>query len=355
MNKLLLAAAVAAWAPALPGYHFAFPRDHASHPAYRTEWWYYTGHLKASDGKRYGYELTFFRFGTDRSPVVPGKSKWRFQDLYLAHFALSDLGGHTFTYGDRLSRPGLGLASAATDKYDVQNGTWRARLLPDGKHHLRAREGGAAIDLVLAPGKPPVEHGAGGISKKSDCESCASHYYSLTRMPTTGVLTVGGRSLPVEGQTWMDHEFGSDQLSQQQTGWDWFALQLTDGSELMLYRLRLADGRTEPMSSGTYVRPDGTWQHLPLSTWSSAETSTWLSPHTGGRYPSGWHVKVPGQQLELDVKPAMDDQELVLGGATASTYWEGAVDVTGSHAGKPLAGEGYVELTGYAPRSKPAI
>lgn len=353
--SLMVGAATLGFRPAMPGYHFIFPRDHASHPSAKTEWWYYTGHLKTPDGRAYGYELTFFRFGMSRAPLPARASRWRFQDLYVAHFALSDEAGRTFRFARRQNRPGLGLAGASAERYDVFNGTWRVQLLPDGRHHLRARDGDSAIDLVLAASKPPVINGEDGVSRKSDCDGCTSQYYSVTRLMTTGILTVGGRHLPVTGESWMDHEFGFSASARNLAGWDWFSLQLDDNTELMLYRLRLAGGRTEPASSGTFVRADGSSSHLPVTAWSETSSGSWVSPHTGGRYPMGWQVKVPGEALDLSIAPAFDDQELSFGGAAAVTYWEGSARVDGSHHGQPVRGHGYVELTGYANGSRPPL
>jgi predicted secreted hydrolase len=341
--------------PALPGYHFSFPRDHASHPDYKTEWWYYTGHLAGPKGVQYGFELTFFRFGISRRAAARGASHWRFDDLYLAHFALTDENGKHFQCFDRLNRPGLGLAGASADHLDVHDGTWRATELPDGRHQLRARDVGAGIDLVFKSLKPPVIHGQNGVSQKADCEGCASHYYSLTRLAGSGILTIDGKQMPVTGEAWMDHEFGSNELQPGQVGWDWFSLQLDDGSELMLYSLRLENGKIEPASSGTYIRPDGTWKRLPLGTWSQQATGEWTSPHSLARYPAGWHVQVPTELLDLTVTPTVQDQELLFAGAAGSTYWEGSSRVTGRHAGKQVGGNGYVELTGYAPASRPEL
>jgi predicted secreted hydrolase len=348
---LLLLVAAATFQQALPGYHFNFPRDHASHNAYKTEWWYYTGHLEGPNSRRFGFELTFFRFGLDRpSPRPEPTSRWRFNDLHLSHFALTDEQTGRFRFFDRLMRPGMGLGVAREDRYEVRTGSWLARLLPDGRHHLRARDGHIALDLVMKPLKAPVIHGHDGVSRKADCEGCASHYYSLTRLETSGIVTLGAERLPVHGQSWMDHEFGSNQLTKDQTGWDWFSLQLKDGSELMLYRLRKQGDQVEKASSGTFVRKDGSWTHLPLSAWKIEPTGSWKSPHTQGTYPMGWHVTVPAEKLDLTVTPVMNDQELVTQGATATTYWEGAVKISGNREGL-----GYVEMTGYAPTSRPDL
>ncbi len=341
-----------AFVPARPGWKYVFPRDHAAHPAFKTEWWYYTGHLKAGDGRTFGYQLTFFRVGVPPgAPRGPKASRWRASDVHLAHFAVTDVGRSAFKFHERLQRGGVGLAWALPDRYEVVNGTWSARL--DGTtHRLTARGGGEAIDLALTSLKPPVLHGHDGVSRKSACPSCTSHYYSLTRLRTRGTLTVDGARVPVEGLTWMDHEYGSNQLGDDLAGWDWFSVQLDDGSELMLYQLRQADGLPVPESSGTFVRPDGTWTHLPLDAFTLVPTDTWTSPHSRARYPMGWEVEVPRERLTIRIMPALEDQELRTGASTNETYWEGAARVAGTRAGRPVRGDGYVEMTGYAGRFK---
>lgn len=344
--------APAEFLPALPGYRFSFPRDHSSHAAFKSEWWYYTGHLEVPGGRRFGYQLTFFRTGVTRKPGGP--SRWHVRDLNMAHFAVADEANRRLWYHERLQRPGLGLADARTDRYLVFNGTWEARLA-GGVHHLKARSGELAIDLQLRPLKPPVVHGSDGISRKGDCSGCASHYYSLTRLYTAGVLQAGNESWPTRGISWMDHEFGSNQLSEEQVGWDWYSLQMDDGTELMLYHLRRRDGRPVAESSGTYVRADGSWNHLPLQAFAIEPVSRWHSPQTGARYPMSWWVRVPGERLDLTVTPAFEDQELVTTQSTGVTYWEGSVHISGTRAGKPVKGLGYVEMTGYDSRFRPRI
>jgi predicted secreted hydrolase len=332
---------------AVAPYRFRFPRDHASHPEYRTEWWYYTGRVAAEE-RRFGYELTFFRVGLDaawrRSP-----SAWAPRDLLLAHLAVTDESRGRFRWSERAQRPALGLAGADTSRYHVWADDWSAALAPDGStHQLQARTEGIALDLALAPLRPPVVHGKGGISVKAAGEGHATHYYSITRLATRGTLVVDGRSFPVTGVSWMDHEFGTHQLAPGQTGWDWFGLRLDDGRDLMLYRLRLKDGGVEPSSSGTLVERDGSAHSLPLDTWTLEETARWTSPQSGGHYPAGWHLRIPGAALDLAVRPTVPEQELITGGGTGVTYWEGSVIVAGTSRGRPVRGEGYVELTGYA-------
>jgi predicted secreted hydrolase len=334
---------------ALPGYAFRFPRDHASHPDFQNEWWYYTGHL-AAGARRFGYELTFFRVGIDAART-PSPSAWTRHTVLFAHLALTDEDRRVFRYEQRVSRPALGLAGADTARYRVWIEDWSAGLDPDGRtHRLAAAAESFGIALALVPEKPPVVHGENGVSRKASGVGRASHYVSLTRLATGGTLRIGGDTLAVTGVSWMDHEFGSNQLGPGQSGWDWFSIQLDDRGELMLYRLRHANGSIEPASSGTWIEPDGRAIHLPLAAFSIASHSTWTSAASGGTYPARWTVRVPGRDLVLDLEPTVADQELRFGGPAGVTYWEGSVRVTGRERGRPVTGVGYVELTGYAGR-----
>jgi predicted secreted hydrolase len=371
---------------ALPGYRYLFPRDHGSHPAYQTEWWYYTGHLQAEDGRRFGYELTFFRRGLNRieqtrEGFAPSQepSRWRIHNLYLAHFALTDLAQGQFHYAEKISREGLGKAGADQDRLRVWIDRWSAvsplrsegsaggsteglakgsakeSNAPDGAHHLTAATEDYGIELTLSPAKPPAIHGSQGVSRKGSKPEEASHYYSLTRLSTTGTLMVKGERIPVTGQSWMDHEFGSGELSSELVGWDWFSLQLASGDELMWYRLRREDGQADPASSGTWVGADG--QTMPLATESIRldELERWTSPQSGARYPSRWRLSSKALDLVVDIDPLLGDQELITRRSTRVTYWEGAVRITGTLGGKSVVGQGYVELTGYAERYQPAV
>jgi predicted secreted hydrolase len=339
---------MAAFRPALPGYHYQFPRDHASHPDFQTEWWYYTGHLKSGD-RWFGYELTFFRVGID-STRAPARSAW-IRSVQFAHLALTDEAGHRFSFDQRISRPALGLAGADTARYRVWVEDWSAALDADGiTHRLHASTAAFGLDLSMRPDKPVVIHGVNGVSQKSAGLGRASHYLSFTRMTTHGRIRVGADTLAVTGTTWMDHEFGSNQLGGGQVGWDWFAIQLDDGRELMLYRLRRANGTVEPMSSGTWVAAGGAAAHLPLSAFEITSDRSWKSSRTGADYPARWRIRVPSRALELELEPVLADQELVLEGPVGVRYWEGSVRVTGREGDQPISGRGYVELTGYAGR-----
>ena len=330
---------------ALPGYQFSFPRDHFSHDEYRTEWWYYTGHLRTQSAERYGYQVTFFRSGLAEAQANP--SRWAAKNLYMAHFAIADIPRRSFQYFERLNRGSLGQAGASDKELRVWISNWEAS--GDGTtQRLRAKEGGYAVDLALISQKPAVIHGQNGISQKGEGKGHASHYYSLTRLTTEGTLTIRGKTVPVTGLSWMDHEFGSTQLSADQVGWDWFSLQLDDGTELMLYNIRKADGRPDPHSAGTWVGSDARTVHLRQSDFSVEVLDRWRSPRDKGIYPVRWRVSVQALGLELAVTAAFPDQELDTAKSTQVIYWEGAVSTAGTAQGRPVTGQGYVEMTGYA-------
>ncbi|MCL6621551.1 MAG: carotenoid 1,2-hydratase [Syntrophobacterales bacterium] len=332
--------------PARPGYQWQFPRDHGAHPGYRTEWWYYTGHLVGDQGELFGYQLTFFRVALTPAPGRRA-SAWAAGTVYFAHFALTDGPGRRFHYRERAQRGALGLAGAATDRLHVWVDDWRAEAEGDTMR-LVARDEDLELDLTLTPTKPPVFHGEGGFSRKAAGTDHASLYYSLTRLHTRGRVSVHGRHLTVTGESWMDREFSSSQLAPHQTGWDWFALHLDDGAEIMLYQLRLADGGVDPASSGTYIDPQGRSRHLTREDVTLTVTGHWRSPASGARYPAGWEIRLPALGYHLRLSPTLPDQELRTTGSTRITYWEGQVAVSGRHQDTPVTGRGYVELTGYA-------
>ncbi|MBI1760225.1 MAG: carotenoid 1,2-hydratase [Acidobacteria bacterium] len=340
------------WKQALPPYQFNFPAAHASHPEYKIEWWYYTGNLAAQGGRRFGYQLTFFRIGVERMPQ--NASRWAVRDLYAAHLAVTDVAGQRFRFGDKLNRAGIGWAGAETATYRVWNEDWEARQDVNGQHLLRAFEREFGLDLQLAEGKVPVAHGARGVSQKGTQPGNASHYYSLTRMPTRGTLTLNGERIPVEGASWMDHEFGTSYLEPAQLGWDWFSLQLDDGTELMLYRFRRQDGARDPLSSGTLVAANGQTTGLKFDAFALTPLREWRSD-SGARYPVEWRVQIPARELELIVHAALDQQELRTEGSTGVSYWEGAIEVSGTQRGRAVTGRGYLELTGYAGQAMGAV
>lgn len=332
--------------PALPGRTLTFPADHFSHPDFKTEWWYYTGHLAADSGKRYGYQVTFFRFGL-RDRQVAAKTAPLFSDLYMAHFALSDFAAKKFTFRERSQRGYGEKAGAATDRLLVWNGDWK--VSGDGVNQtIQASDRGTYLRLDLQALKPLVLHGQNGLSQKGDGAGRASYYYSLTRMGSSGELNLNGKRERLRGLTWMDHEFGSNQLRDDQVGWDWFSLQLDDNSELMLYLMRRKDGSMDRHSSATWVGADGAVKTLSLKDYRIDVLDRWKSPVSGANYPIKWRVTVPAAAIDLEVVPAFAEQELITNRSTRVTYWEGAVAVRGSARGKAVSGQGYVEMTGYA-------
>jgi predicted secreted hydrolase len=338
---------------ALPGYAYRFPADHAAHPEFRTEWWYYTGHLSTEKGRNFGFQLTFFRHAL-RPPSTQSQSRWALKTLYFIHFAITDEKKDTYRFQEKVSRGALNMAGADPERYHVWVQDWEVRL--QGKRHiLKAGKEDMGIDLTLVPAKRAVIHGNNGVSQKAVGEGYASHYYSLTRMQTTGVLHWQGHSYKVTGQAWMDHEFGSNQLRDYQVGWDWFSVQLDNQTELMLYLIRHRDGQVDPTSSGTLIHPDGSSEHLLSSTFQVETLGSWRSKKSGTTYPSGWRLTVPGKKLELKLVPTVKDQELTTRKSTLVNYWEGSVQVTGKHKGEPVQGKGYVELTGYDAEFRPDI
>jgi predicted secreted hydrolase len=338
------------YAKALAPRDFHFPADHGPHPEFRTEWWYYTGNLATAEGRRLGFQLTFFRSAL--APSAPERaSAWATRQAWLAHFTVSDVDGKRFHSFERWSRGAVGLAGAQGEPFRVWVKDWTAAGAPVFPMRLRAAEGSVSIDLVLQEGKPPVLQGERGLSRKGAEPGNASYYYSLTRMPTTGTVRLDGQSFQVAGDSWMDREWSTSSLGRDQVGWDWLALQLSDGWDAMLYRLRRADGTADPASSGTLIAPDGGSRPLALAGFQLEASGEWRSPRSGAqsptKYPDRWRIHIPGEELDLDVRPLLADQELDV----SFRYWEGAVEIVGTHHGRPVRGRGYVELTGYAPSS----
>lgn len=325
---------------------FVFPADHGPHPEFRTEWWYFTGNVESEDARHYGFELTFFRVGLVPEGRARG-SEWGTGEVWLAHLAVTDTRGRRFVAEERLSRGALGLAGASGGPFRVWVEDWSA-VAPSGVLEegvvLRARAQRAEIELRLEPIKSHVSHGRGGLDAKGPEPGNASYYYSLPRMQVAGtIVDAQGTAREVAGGAWMDREWGTSALSRGVEGWDWFALQLEDGRELMLYRLRDRDGGTNPYSGGSLVSIEGNVEGLGPEDFVLRPREYWTSPATGSRYPIAWDVELPRFGLELEVTPRLRQQEVSL----SVRYWEGAVIVTGSSLGEAIAGEGYLELAGY--------
>lgn len=337
----------AGFAKVLRPREFSFPVDHGPHLEYGVEWWYYTGNLDNQEGRQFGFELTLFRIGlTTDSPQRA--SDWAASQVYMGHFAVTDVKNNRFYAFERFSRDGLGLAGASvaeTQGFRVWLEDWSI----DGEGAtepaitLRAAEEDVAIELTLVSAKPLVLQGDRGFSQKSAETGNASYYYSITRMPTSGTVSIGPQSFAVQGNSWMDREWSTSALSEEQEGWDWFALQLSDGSELMYYQLRLEDGGLSRFSGGIVVLGDCSTISISANDVSILVLDVWESSR-GVSYPAKWQLQVPSQSIDLEIEPLVDDQELDV----SVRYWEGAVKVSGKSRGLPVGGNGYVEMTGYS-------
>lgn len=335
-----------------PGRAFVFPRDHGSHPEFRLEWWYLTGHLWDAGSNRFGFQATFFRTATPRTTnEVAGTPGFGTGQLYLAHMAVSEPATGRFLHQERLNRAGWD-AGADTATLQVWNGNWSLAFTEPATETMRLRggvRGDAAFDLTLRPAKPRVVFGTNGVSRKGSAAGAASHYLTFPRLAAEGLLTLGDAPRAVHGQAWMDHEFSSSQLDDDQAGWDWASIQLHDGREIMVYRMRLKDGGADEFSTLAWVDRDGRVTHFGPDRFRLERLGHWQSPRTGGKYPLGLKLAAfdpaAGREVVLRLEPLLKDQELS-GAVGGVPYWEGAcrvVDEAGRHVG-----EAFLELTGYA-------
>jgi predicted secreted hydrolase len=337
--------AAAQYQMALPGYHYEFPKDHFSHPSYQTEWWYFTGNLTASDGHRFGFELTFFRQGVERVPT--NRAVWDIHDLYLSHLALSDIDGKEFYHEERLNRAGPGIAGVDAARQKIWNGNWNVSWSGTDMR-LVAIDDRFSFALTLHPEKTPVIQGENGVSQKAEGPGKASHYISFTRIKTSGTIKLNQQPYQVDGLTWMDHEFFTHQLEVNQVGWDWLGIQLDDNSEIMLYQIRRKDGSIDPSSSGTYVDPRGKSTPLHASDFVlKPGDETWRSPITSATYPIQWKISIPKFEIHLETQTDLKSQEFSGKKGIAPSYWEGAIRLAGSKGTEKLEGVGYLEMTGY--------
>ena len=353
----------ASWRAVRPGKAWSFPQDHWAHPEFHVEWWYFTGILEdvSSPGQRFGYQFTFFRVGL--LPEEPDlDSRWTTRQLLMGHAAVGDFTAGRHYFSDLLYREipllsGFGTypdpriawslpPAGTTGSWDL---TWNGEAFD---LRMRDDERGMASSLSTQPQKPLVFQGPGGISRKGAEEEASSYYYSFTRLATQGDLTIGGQARRVRGVSWMDHEFSTSQLQKNQVGWDWFALRLSDGRDLMLYVLR-GSSEGADFRRGTLVSAAGEARFLASEEWSIRSTGTWDSPHTDSVYPSGWVLEIPSEGLLLEIVPILQDQENVCRRSVSLHYWEGAVRLLSK--GRAPAGEGYVELTGYGKNNRPPL
>jgi predicted secreted hydrolase len=322
---------------------FRFPDDHGAHPAFRTEWWYFTGNLHTPSGRRFGYELALFRVGLSPEQVAR-TSQWATNQVYMGHLAITDVQSRMFRFDERLARNALDLAGAQQDPLRIWVEDWSIAVATGAKGlwQLHAGTDEMALALELTEVKPVVLQGEAGLSAKSGKPGNASYYYSIPRLDTRGTITVDGELFRVAGLSWMDREWSTSALGEDQVGWDWFSLQLSDGYDLMFYQLRRKDGDIDPHSMGALIDPDGRSFPLRAQDVFVEALDVWESPR-GGVYPSHWRIKVEPGDIVLEITPVLDDQELDV----SVRYWEGAVNVAGRHGDTEVSGKGYVELTGY--------
>lgn len=342
--------ALADFAPVVPGRNFSFPRDHGAHPEFKTEWWYLTGHLEAPDERTFGFQWTVFRVGISapESPQPANASPWRTRELYFGHLAISDLKAKKFYFGESAARGALEAAGSGRENFQVWLPGFRATP-SDGRLQIQGQSQSIALDLSLGWPSAIALHGDSGYSQKSEQQGEASYYYSAPHLDSEGEVTIAGETFKVKGQAWMDHEFGSNQLGPEQSGWDWFGIPLPGKGSLMLYRLRHASDAAKDYLSGTYVDAEGHAHPLSKQDIQLSAEQLWQSP-SGGAYPLLWRIKVPKYGIELQADADFPEQELKTEASTQVTYWEGSVSITGTVAGQTVKSRAYLEMTGYAKR-----
>ena len=337
-----------------PGYKFQFPKDHGSHPEFKIEWWYLTGHLWNADrSRRFGYQATFFRRGIrpiSRETTIKDKPTFGSSQVYLAHMTILDVNSQSFVYEERVNRDGWD-ASAALQSLEVRNGNWSLMMDSETEETMTLNgsvRAEAQFRLHLRPSKPKVSFGDDGVSRKGAGPAAASHYITFTRLKTNGSVTFQGETLQVEGQTWMDHEISSSQLDTDQVGWDWASIQLDQGEEIMIYVMRKEDNSIDPFSTLAWIDAQGKVTHSGPETFTWKKTKYWKSEYSQASYPiqSTLHFTHPikGTPMRLQLKPLTSDQE-VRGELGGITYWEGACDVIDGDS--KTVGTAYVELAGY--------
>jgi predicted secreted hydrolase len=336
------------WRSAEPGWRYEFPGDHGPHTEFKTEWWYATGTLDDGAGRDYGFQLTFFRQGLRPGSKPPGSSRFRVTEIPFAHFAVTDVAGGSFRHFQKTSRgafgeTGFSIPSAQEPRMAWIEG-WELRQESPGHFRLKASETGRAIDLTLVQEREALVHGKDGFSPKSAKPGHASHYYSLTRLRASGSVTIDGRTRSVSGLVWFDHEWATNSLDPDEAGWDWSGLHLSNGEDLMLFRIRDKQGMTV-FTAGTLRDAKG--EVTDVKDLKIIPRGVWKSPHTGGLYPAEMSVEIPSRDLHLTLTPRLKDQELLL---TPFSYWEGAVRGKGKAGPIDLTAEGYLELTGYGSR-----
>jgi predicted secreted hydrolase len=332
---------------ALDKIEFIFPKDHGPHPDFRTEWWYFTGNLADKNNRRFGYQFTIFRTALTKNKEIRN-SDWGSNQIYMAHFAVTDIENNEFYFDERFSREANKLAGTQVNPLRVWLEDWQVMQISDRIRfdlpsiNIRAKTGRVQIDLTLNATKPKVLQGEGGLSQKGEQPGNASYYYSYTRLNTEGKILLNGQESEVSGNSWMDREWSTSALSNDQVGWDWFALQFNDNTEIMYYQMRKKDGTPDLFSKGIIVEKNGTSKPIKKDQVYLEVKEYWESS-SGVKYPSGWSLDIPDEKIKLKITPAIQNQLMDV----SINYWEGAVLIEGLKNKEPLNGRGYVELTGY--------
>jgi predicted secreted hydrolase len=326
---------------------FIFPDDYGPHPDFRTEWWYLTGNLTTDNNRKFGYQFTIFRTALTKEKSERN-SDWNSNQIYMAHFAVTDIDGNKFYFDEKFSREGNNLAGAQASPFKVWLEDWQIIQTEDKSTFdlpiitVKVKSEKAEIEFKLEAVKSIVLQGDEGLSQKGKQPGDASYYYSYTRLKTEGKIILDGKEFSVNGFSWMDREWSTSALSEDQAGWDWFALQFNDNTEIMYYQMRKNDGTADIFSKGIFVDKDGSSQLLKKEDVVLTVKDNWLSP-TGEQYPSGWRLQIPGKEIDLNITPAIKNQLMDV----AVRYWEGSVKIEGTKSGSEIFGSGYVELTGY--------
>lgn len=346
LSKVMGSKAEDGFSKAVEKIKFEFPSDLGSHPGFKTEWWYFTGNVTGEYGEEFGYQFTIFRTALS-TEKQKRESEFGTNQIYMGHFTISDISNNKFYYYERFSREAPGLAGVEVKPFKVNLENYK--IFETGssgydfpKVKISAGEGNNEIQLDLRPEKPVVYQGEEGLSKKGEGEGNASYYYSVTRLLTEGVIVIDNKQYKVNGYSWLDREWSTSALSEEETGWDWFSIQLSNNVEVMYYNLRKKDGTADEYSKGSIVNNNGEKENLSREDVYIQVTDYWKSDE-GNKYPSGWILKIPSKDIKLKITPAIKNQELKL----SVRYWEGSVKIEGVYEGKPVKGRGYIELTGY--------
>lgn len=317
--------------------NFNFPKDHGPHEDFKTEWWYFTGNLK-SQNKNFGYQFTIFR--NNIAPELDPQNAWETRNIYMGHMGLSDLTAKHFYSFERFERAALGLAGTQADPFKVWLNHWYIKSTSKELFPLEisVMENGIGYKLQVTALKEKVLQGDKGLSQKSKEIGNASYYYSYTRLKTEGTIFIKDKTYEVSGLSWMDREWSTSALGQDQVGWDWFSLQLDDATEIMIYQLRNKDGSIDEYSSGTVIDKQGNKTKLSLKDFKLKVLEFWTSSDSEHKFPIKWSLELPKYKIKLVVETDLKEQMHNF----SIPYWEGAVRVSGSKTGL-----GYLEMTGY--------